>query len=74
MTFRTWLVAQQGRQCNVVGDLARDVAGDPNAPDSYRALREYFAATPNHHPNALGCLDEAWCQFKRWRGVEAHQH
>ena len=74
MTFRAWLIAQVARQNSVVGDLARDVLDDPNAPDSYRALREHIAASPHHHPNVLGCLDDAWCEFKRWRGTEDGQH
>lgn len=64
MTFRKWLISQRHRECDVVGDLARDVAEDPIAPDGYRAMRRYIADIPNHHWNVLNSVDEAWRQYK----------
>ncbi|QEL20503.1 YozE family protein [Limnoglobus roseus] len=63
MTFNEWLHAQQERTKDAVGDLARDVAGDPYAPDGYETLWAYVEALPGRRENVLSVVDAAWTEF-----------
>lgn len=62
MSFRKWLMTQKNRQ-DRVGDLARDVARDVEAPENYRALRRHIMCL-EHCDGALEAIDEAYSTFK----------
>lgn len=60
MKFRQYL-AKFENESSVAGDLARDVARDPDAPDEFAALRTYLAQRAPEE--AVEALDDVHAQF-----------
>lgn len=60
ISFFEWLMRQRDRSDDV-GELARSLASDPNAPTrSYTCLRQYICEYE------IPVLDAAWQEF--WKG------
>lgn len=61
ISFFEWLTIQQDRSDDV-GDLAKNLAADPNAPTkSYGCLRQYLSGCDAE----VRALDAAWAEYSR---------
>jgi len=62
MSFSEWL-AKQSEQNSAVGDLAREVEADPDAPDEDDGLRMYLLTRADEE-----LVDSAWRRYQRRGG------
>lgn len=62
-SFREWMRSME-EEDNAIGDLAREMAQDPNFPDSgdLDALEEYFEGIPHPH-QLMDVLRLAWKNY-----------
>jgi uncharacterized protein YozE (UPF0346 family) len=68
MTFWQW-INRQKRRDDAVGDIARDIIGDPEWPRrawKLTTLMEYLASAAAS-PNAVRAFAQAWGEW--WRGA-----
>lgn len=65
MSFLGWMKKQVNRN-DAVGDLARDVAADPDAPRSYRSMKRYLINLPQDiSPGLMPTLERSWKEFEK---------
>ena len=69
-SFGAWLKKQADRD-DVIGDLSKDVARDPNAPRggvTKEKWQEHIQQVGWNTAGALAALDDAWAEFSNWSG------
>jgi len=69
LTFKTWLRRFEDEN-SAVGDLARDVARDPNWPSGGPRRTRRHMEDLGACEDALTTHDRAWSEYRRYRAIE----
>ncbi|MFJ2887831.1 YozE family protein [Streptomyces sp. NPDC087305] len=69
-SFTTWLKAQADRDSGI-GDLARDVASDPNWPSRRgRAGQRSYLEECGAIPAAIEMFESAWVRYEAYQAAQ----